>query len=113
MNSIPKASAPQAIASALRGLRALVRELPDQDEADTGKRGRACFALAYRPLPEKGCSALHFEGSGHALAMNRISSVMSPGEPYEIRWKRAAGRIGTFEAHPRFMDHRTEVVASL
>jgi len=86
------------------GFRALVREWPDRGEAGSGPRGGACFALACRPVREKGRTSLCFERAGCTLAMGRISSVIPPGEPYVIRWQRAAGRIGTFEVHPRFFE---------
>lgn len=86
------------------GFRALVRELPDRGEAGSGRGGRACFMLACRPVREKGRTSLRFEGAGFTLAMGRISSIIPPGEPYVIRWQRAAGRIGTFEVHPRFFE---------
>jgi AraC family transcriptional regulator len=86
------------------GFRALVRELPDQGEAGTGQRGRTRFMFAYRPGREKGHTRLRFEDAGHALAMGRISSILPPGEPYVVQWHRAAGRIGSFEVHPRFFE---------
>lgn len=86
------------------GFRALVRELPDQDEAGTGKRGHARFVLACRPVREKGRTSLCFEEAGPTLAMSRISSIIPPGEPYVIRWRGAAGRIGSFQVHPRFFE---------
>jgi hypothetical protein len=60
--------------------------------------------LACRPVREKGRTSLCFEGAGFTLALGRISSIIPPGEPYVIRWQGAAGRIGTFEVHPRFFE---------
>jgi len=84
------------------GFRALVRELPDRGEAASGRHGRTCFVLASRPVREKGRTSLCFEEAGFTLDMGRISSIIPPDEPYVIRWQGAAGRIGTFEVHPRF-----------
>ena len=86
------------------GFRALVRELPDQGEAGSGWGGRACFMLACRPGREKGRTSLCFEGAGFTLALGRISSIIRPGEPYVLRWRGAAGCMGTFEVHPRFFE---------
>ncbi len=86
------------------GFRVLVRELPDQGEAGSGRRGGACFMLACRPVREKGHTSLCFEEAGFTLTMGRISSIIPPGEPYVIRWQGAAGRMGTFEVHPRFFE---------
>lgn len=86
------------------GFRALVRELPDEGEASSGPGGRPCFMLACRPVREKGHTSLCFEGGRPHVGQGRISSVIPPGEPYVIRWQRAAGRIGTFEVHPRFFE---------
>jgi AraC-like DNA-binding protein len=86
------------------GFRALVRDLPDSGEAGTGKRGRAPFMFAYRPGRTKGHTSVHLEDAGPTLTLNRISSILPPGEPYVIQWRRAAGRIATFEVHPRFFE---------
>jgi AraC-like DNA-binding protein len=86
------------------GFRSLVRELPDHDETGSGRRGRTCFELACGPVREKGRTSLCFEVDGPALAMSRISSIIPPDEPYLIRLQRAAGRVGTFEFHPRFFE---------
>jgi len=40
----------------------------------------------------------------HALAMNRISTIMPPHNPFVLNWHRAAGRIGSFEVHPHFFE---------
>ena len=56
------------------------------------------------PVREKGRTSLYFEKDSPALAMSRISSIIPPDEPYLIRLERAAGRVGTFEIHPRFFE---------
>jgi hypothetical protein len=86
------------------GFRALVRELPDEAEVGSGKRGRPCFDFGWQPVPGKRRVTLCFEKAGPALALSRISSILPPGEPYVLRWRRAAGRTVAFEVHPRFFE---------
>jgi len=55
--------------------------------------------------PGKGQKLLTFhEDPEHALAMNRISTIMPPHNPFVLNWHRAAGRIGSFEVHPHFFE---------
>ena len=87
------------------GFRVLVRELSDQGEAGTGKAGLPIFRFTCRPIREKGHTLLTFqEDPDHPLAMNRISTIMPPHTPFVLNWRRAAGRLGTFEVHPRFFE---------
>ena len=109
MNPSPSALLPDCIrftsdCVGFEGFRALVRELPDQGEMGSGRRGRDCFELSCRPGREKGCSIVQFVESDHTLVQNRISSILPPGEPWVANWQGAAGRLGHFEVHPRFFE---------
>lgn len=86
------------------GFRALVRELPDEAEVGSGKRGWPCFQFGWQPVPGKRRVMLRFDKAGPALAMSRISAILPPDEPHVCRWQRAAGRTVSFEVHPRFFE---------
>jgi AraC-like DNA-binding protein len=85
--------------------RTLVREMPDEHEAGTGRPGLPVFRFSCRPIREKGLTLLTFEEDPeNALTMNRISTIMPPHNPFVLNWSRAAGLIGSFEVHPRFFE---------
>ena len=85
--------------------RVLVRELPDEDEAGSGRGDHPHFAFACRPVREKGLTTLTFkEAPEYVVTMNRISSLIPPDKPFDISWSRAAGKIISCEAHPRFVE---------
>jgi hypothetical protein len=87
------------------GFRALVRELPDEGEVDSGRRGLPRFSFACRPVREKGRTLLTFqEDSEMVLPMNRISTIIPPDKPCSFSLRNAAGIVGHFEVHPRFLE---------
>jgi hypothetical protein len=87
------------------GFRTLVREMPDEHEAGTGRPGLPVFRFSCRPIREKGLTLLTFEEDPeNALTMNRISTIMPPHNPFVLNWNRASGLIGSFEVHPRFFE---------
>jgi hypothetical protein len=85
--------------------RVLVREWPDEDEAGSGRGDHPHFAFACRPVREKGLTSLTFkEAPEYVVTMNRISSLIPPDKLFDISWSRAAGKIISCEAHPRFVE---------
>ena len=85
--------------------RFLVRDLPDEGEGGSGRRGFPVFRFACRPVREKGRTTLTFqEAPEYVVTMNRIASLIPPDKPYDISWSGAAGKIVTCEAHPRFFE---------
>jgi hypothetical protein len=91
---------------AFDGFRVIVRELPDEGEAGSGKRGLPCFRFACRPGQEKGRTVLTFrENPESALVASRIALIIPPNRAYSLSWRRAAGRVGAFEVHPRFFEN--------
>ena len=97
------------------GFRVVVIELPDEGGAGSGRRGHPCFRFACRPVQEKGRTLLTFEENPEGVVMSRISSVIPPNRPFLLSWRRAAGRVGTFEVHPRFFEEvlrRSDIAAT-
>ena len=94
------------------GFRALVRDLPDEAEVGSGKRGWPCFQFGWQPVPGKRRVMLRFDKAGPALAMSRISAILPPDEPHVCRWQRAAGRTVSFEVHPRFFEETLRLAGS-
>jgi hypothetical protein len=87
------------------GFRVLVRELLDEDEANSGRRGHPHFRFSCRPVQEKGCTTVLFQADpDHPMLTNRIAVLLPPDEPYRGSWRGAAGKIGTFEVHPHFLE---------
>ena len=86
------------------GFRAVVLELPEEGEAGSGRGGHPCFRFACRPVQEKGRTLLTFQENLERVLMSRISSVIPPNQPFLLSWRQAAGRVGTFEVHPRFFE---------
>jgi AraC-like DNA-binding protein len=85
--------------------RTVVREMPDEHEAGSGRRGMPSFIFACRPVREKGRTLLTFaEEPETALTMNRISSVIPPNKPFVLNWHQSAGRVGQFQVHPLFFE---------
>jgi AraC-like DNA-binding protein len=86
------------------GFRVVVVELPDEGEAGSGQRGHPCFWFACCPVQEKGRTVLTFLENAESVLMSRISSIIPPNRVFRLSWRQAAGRVGTFEAHPRFFE---------
>jgi hypothetical protein len=86
------------------GFRAVVLELPEEGEAGTGRGGHPSFRLACRPVQERGRTLLTFQENLQRVSMSRISSIIPPNQPFLLSWCQAAGRVGTFEVHPRFFE---------
>jgi hypothetical protein len=55
-----------------------------------------------RPVREKGRTVLTFVENSESVLLSRISSIIPPNRAFRLSWHRAAGRVGTFEVHPRF-----------
>lgn len=87
------------------GLRTVVREMPDEHEAGTGRKGLPYFVFACRPVREKGRTLLTFEENRErALPQNRIATIIPPDKPFVLTWHRSAGRVGQFHVHPGFFE---------
>jgi AraC-like DNA-binding protein len=87
------------------GLRALVRETPDEHESGSGRQGLSFFMFACRPVREKGRTLLTFaEDPEKVVTCNRVSTIVPPNKPFVISWHRAAGRVGEFDVHPHFFE---------
>ncbi len=86
------------------GFRVVVVELPDEGEAGSGQRGHPRFWFACRPVREKGRTLLTFSENAESVLMSRISSIIPPNRAFRLSWRQAAGRVGTFEVHPRFFE---------
>ena len=86
------------------GFRAVVLEMPDEGEAGSGRAGHPCFRFACRSVQEKGRTLLTFQEKAESVLMSSISSVIPPNQPFLLSWRQAAGRVGTFEVHPRFFE---------
>jgi len=87
-----------------RGFRVVVVELPDDGEAGSGQHGHPYYWFACRPVREKGRTLLTFQENGESVLMSRISSMIPPNRAFRLSWRRAAGRVCTFEVHPRFFE---------
>ena len=88
----------------LGGFRAMVCEFPDEGEAGSGGRDYPYFRFACRPLQEKGHTFLTFRENPERISMSRVSSVIPANHPFELTWRQAAGRVGVFDVHPRFLE---------
>ena len=86
------------------GFRVVVIELPEEGEAGSGRRGHPYFRFACRPVQEKGRTLLTFQENPESVLMSRTSSIIPPNQPFLLSWRQAAGRVGTFEVHPRFFE---------
>jgi AraC family transcriptional regulator len=86
------------------GFRAVVRDLPDEDESGSGRRGFSGFVFGCRPVQEKGQTVVTFQENRESALMSRISSIIPPNRPVLFSWRQAAGRIGSFEVEPRFFE---------
>jgi AraC family transcriptional regulator len=85
--------------------RVLVREFLDEFEVGSGRRGVAFFGFGCRPVREKGRTLVTFqETPDHALESNRITFITPPGKPFVVSCRQAAGKVATFEVHPRFFE---------
>jgi AraC-like DNA-binding protein len=89
------------------GLWVQIRDLPDEGEGATGRRGFDCFSFGYRPFPDKGRAIVSFDQvPGHLLPMNRnrINLFLPPGRPYRWSWQKGAGRVAAFGFRPGFVE---------
>jgi AraC-like DNA-binding protein len=86
------------------GFRVVVLELPDEGEAGSGQYGHSCFWFACRPVQERGRTVLTFLENSENVLLSRVSSVIPPNRAFRLSWRQAAGRVGTFEMHPRFLE---------
>ena len=86
------------------GFRVIVVDLPEEGEAGSGQRGHPCYWFACRPVREKGRTLLTFLENSESVLLSRISSVIPPNRAFRLSWRQAAGRVGTFEVHPRFLE---------
>jgi AraC-like DNA-binding protein len=94
--------------------RVLVRELPDEDEAGTGRRGFSEFMFSCRPVREKGRSILTFRDAPEdVVPLNRITSLIPPNKPYGISWSGAAGKIVCCQIHSRFVEDVLRLTGSV
>jgi AraC-like DNA-binding protein len=97
------------------GFRVVVVELPEEGEAGSGQGGHSCFWFMCRPGRERGRTILSFRESGESMLMSRVSLIIPPNRAFRLFWHRAAGRVGTFEVHPRFFEkvlRRSGIAAS-
>jgi len=86
------------------GFRVAVVELPDEGEAGSGQCGHPCFWFMCRPVRERGRTVLTFVENSESVLLSRISSVVLPNRAFRLAWRQAAGQVGTFEVHPRFLE---------
>jgi AraC-like DNA-binding protein len=96
------------------GFRVVVVELPDEGEVASRQCGHPCFWFACRPVQEKGRTVLTFLENSESVLLSRISSIIPPNRAFRLSWRRAAGRVGTFEVHPRFFEEvlrRSDIAA--
>ena len=97
------------------GFRVVVVDLPEEGEAGSGQLGHPCYWFACRPVREKGRTLLTFLENSESVLLSRISSVIPPNRAFRLSWRQAAGRVGTFEVHPRFFEEvlrRSEIAAA-
>ena len=97
------------------GFRVIVVELPEEGEGGSGQCGHPCFWFACRPVQEKGRTVLTFLENSESVLLSRISSVIPPNRAFRLSWRRAGGRVGNFEVHPRFLEKvlcQSEIVAA-
>jgi AraC-like DNA-binding protein len=97
------------------GFRVAVVELPEGGEAGSGRCGHPCFWFMHRPFQERGRTVLTFLESSESVLLSRISSVVPPNRAFRLVWRQAAGRGGTFEVHPRFLQnvlHQSEITTA-
>jgi AraC-like DNA-binding protein len=86
------------------GFRVVVVELPDEGEVGSGQRGHPYFLFSCRPDREKGRTLLTFQENAESVLLSRISSIIPPNRAFRLSWRQAEGRVGSFEAHPRFFE---------
>ena len=90
-------------------------DLPDEGEAGSGRRGHPRYWFACRPVREKGRTLLTFLENAESVLMSRVSSIIPANRAFRLSWRRAAGRVGTFELHPRFFEkvlHRSKIAVA-
>jgi AraC-like DNA-binding protein len=87
------------------GFRVVLRELPEDGEVGSGRRGSPRFRFGYRPFQEKGRTTFLFqEAPEHPVLTNRIASLFPPDKAFVWSSRGAGGRIASFEVHPRFLE---------
>jgi AraC-like DNA-binding protein len=87
------------------GFRVVLRELPDDGEEGSARRGTPHFHFGYRPFQEKGRTIFLFhEAPEQPVLTNRIASLFPPNKAFLCSWHGAGGRIATFEVHPHFFE---------
>ncbi len=97
------------------GFRVVVVELPDEGETSSGPRGHSCFWFMCRPGRERGRTVLTFLESSESVLLSRISSVVPPNRAFRLSWRQAAGRVGTFEVQPGYLERvlrQSEIAAA-
>jgi AraC family transcriptional regulator len=88
------------------GLRVVVRQLPNEGEAGSGRQGFSFFMLGYRPMEERGQTFFRFSGANRPeVQMSRVSAVVPANQPFEASYTDAAGKVASFEIEPRFLRH--------
>jgi AraC-like DNA-binding protein len=90
------------------GLYIQIRDLPDEGEGATGRKGRPYFSFAYRPFPVQGRGTVWFDRApDHPLSTNwidRIALLLPPDRPHRWSWQNAGGRIAGFGFRPGFAE---------
>jgi AraC-like DNA-binding protein len=100
---------------AFEGFRVVVLELPDDGEAGSAQRGHPCFWFMCRPVRERGRTVVTFVETSESVLLSRISLVVPPNRFFRVSWRQAAGRVCTFEVHPRFLEdalRQSEITAA-
>lgn len=87
-----------------QGLRAIVRDIPRCGSFGSGKNGRFCFEIAFRPGEERGRTVFRFrENPKVETRMTRLSAIVPAEMPFEATYSDADGKVATFEIDPRFL----------
>jgi AraC-like DNA-binding protein len=82
-----------------------IRDMPDEGEGATGRRGRPYFSFGYRLFQEKGRRTVSFDQDpNHVLTTNRIVVLLPPHRPYGWSWHNAGGRLASFGVDPAFVE---------
>jgi AraC family transcriptional regulator len=67
------------------------------------QRGRPCFVFAYRAR-QKGCILLTFQEESEGSTVEDRIMAIPPDPPFVVKWRKAGGRVGTFEVNPCFFE---------
>jgi AraC-like DNA-binding protein len=87
------------------GFRVVVVELPEEGEAGSEQCVHPYFWFMCRPVRERGRTVLTFVENSESVLLSRISAIVPPSRAFRLTWRQAAGRVGTFEVHPRFLEN--------